>query len=239
VDLRQKKTAAAQGELDQDLGEFWIWTALDSPTRLIVNYLLGRHSLKEAHAMIQEIASSSADGKPLFVSDELAHYATSLEDTHSCLEPVPRAGKRGRPANPKKVVDSGLDYATVKKTRQKGHIVKVERAVVFGTEESVKNRLESSPSKTINTSYIERGNLDWRLWDAHLARKTSTFAKSSRWLKAKLSICIFWRNFVRPHSSLGKISKNNARQVTPAMAAGIASRPWTAKEVVREFLCVN
>jgi hypothetical protein len=151
--------------------------------------------------MIQEIDTSSTGGKPLFVSDELAHYATVLEEMYSRFEPVPRTGKRGCPANPKRVVDSDLDYATVKKTRQKGRIVKVERTVVFGTEESVQRRLESSPSKTINTSYIERSNLDWRLWDAHLARKTSTFAKSSRWLKAKLSICFFWYNFVRPHSS--------------------------------------
>jgi hypothetical protein len=58
------------------------------------------------------------------------------------------------------VVDGDLDYATVKKTRQKGRIVKVERTVVFGTEESVRSRLENSPGKTINTSYIERSNLD-------------------------------------------------------------------------------
>jgi transposase-like protein len=93
-----KKTAANQGELDQGLGEFWIWTAIDSPTRLIVNYLSGRHSLEEAREMIQEIASSSDGGKPLFVSDGLAHYATVLEDTYSHLEAVYRqAGSPGKP----------------------------------------------------------------------------------------------------------------------------------------------
>jgi hypothetical protein len=108
--------------------------------------------LEEVREMIQELASSSDGGKPLFVSDELAHYATMLEDTYSRLEAVPRAGKRGHPANPKRVVDGDLDYATVKKTRRKGCIAKVERTVVFGTEESVQSCLENSPSKTINTS---------------------------------------------------------------------------------------
>ncbi|MDR1309059.1 MAG: hypothetical protein LBL95_04060 [Deltaproteobacteria bacterium] len=48
--------------------------------------------------MIQEIASSSDGGKPLFVSDGLAHYATVLEDTYSHLEAVYRqAGSPGKP----------------------------------------------------------------------------------------------------------------------------------------------
>jgi transposase-like protein/IS1 family transposase len=198
-----KKTSANQGELDQGLGELWIWTAIDSPTRLIVNYLPGRHSLEEARGMTQEIASSSGGGKPLFVSDGLAHYATVHEDTHGHLEAVPSTGKRGRPANPKWVVDGDLDYAIVMKTRRKGRIARwnapwsLARRKAYG---AVWRTLLAKPS------IIERSNLDRRLWDAHLARKTSTFAKSSRWLKAKLQ-CIFWYNFVRPHSSLDKNSK--------------------------------
>lgn len=36
-------------------------------------------------------------------------------------------------------------------------------------------------------------------------------------------------NFVRPHRSLR--TKNNNR-ITPAMAAGIATRPWTIQELL-------
>jgi hypothetical protein len=46
--------------------------------------------------------------------------------------------------------------------------------------------LAESPSQTINTAYIERSNLDWRLWDAHLTRKAPTVARSMRWLRAKI-----------------------------------------------------
>ena len=56
-------------------------------------------------------------------------------------------------------------------------MIKVEQEVIHGSEQQIIEHLAGSPSKTINTSYIERSNLDWRLWDAHLARKALTFAR--------------------------------------------------------------
>jgi hypothetical protein len=98
--------------------------------------------------------------------------------------------------------------------------------VVFGNESDIVARLEKSPSKTINTAYVERSNLDWRLWDAHSTRKSVAFARSPQWLEAKLFICVVWCNFVRIHSSLGKNNNGKVEKLTPAMAAGIANRPW-------------
>jgi hypothetical protein len=109
-------------------------------------------------------------------------------------------------------------------------VVKVERSVSIGTMEQVKASLEDSPSKTINTSYVERSNLDWRLWDAHLTRKSLCFAKSLRWLKAKYALCVTWYNFGRPHRSL---TKTVGPKTTPAMAAEIATEPWSIANLVR------
>lgn len=71
---------------------------------------------------------------------------------------IPQAptGRPGRPSKPEKLVDDDLDYATVHKTREKGRIVKVETKIVFGSEERINKRLRELPSKTINTSYVER-----------------------------------------------------------------------------------
>jgi len=148
------------------------------------------------------------------------------------LTPILPTGKRGRPAHPVKVIAPWLDYATVKKTREGEKIVKIEREIVFGSPESIAARLEQSPSQTINTSYIERSNLDWRLWDAHLRRKSPTFAKSLRWLRAKLSICIACYNLIRPHKTLSAIKKGKPVATTPAMAANITDRPWTFYDIL-------
>jgi len=83
-----------------------------------------------------------------------------------------------------------LDYATVHKTREKRRTVKVETRVVYGSPERIEKRLEELTGNTINTSYVERSNLNWRIWDAHLTQKNLMFAKSFRWLKEKFAICL-------------------------------------------------
>jgi hypothetical protein len=137
---------------------------------------------------------------PVFVGDELPHCKTVLAEEFSHCELASRTGKRGRPQNPKRALDKDLLYATVKKTRKKGRIAKVERAAAFGNESDIAARLKKSPSKTINTAYVERSNLDWRLWDAHSPRKSVAF-RSAQWLEAKLFICVVfcvvWRHFAR------------------------------------------
>lgn len=179
--------------------------------------------METATTFLKEIKSRLAEGKPLFTSDELPHYLEALSAAFSITYQPAKTGKPGRPKGPQLVVDEDLDYATVHKTRQNGRVVKVERNIVIGEEDRVIARLASSESQTINTAYVERSNLTFRMLDAHLARKSLCFAKCKRWLQARFSIIAAIYNFVRPHSSLGSAKK----PMTPAMAAGITNIPWT------------
>ncbi len=187
--------------------------------------------------MLQDLTARCRE-KPLFVSDELSHYATVLAEQFHEMVPSTPTGRPGRPKSPERVIDAGMDYATVHKTRKAGRVVQVDRHVVFGSELSVQARLEDSPSQTINTSYVERSNLDWRLWDAHLTRKASTFARSFRWLRAKFAIVVTCYNLIRPHSTLSRGHDRTFRAKTPAMAAKVTEHPWTFMELLRHpVLC--
>jgi len=198
---------------------------------LIFCFLIGDRTLNDAHSFIKDLVSR-IEGLPLFVSDELPHYANALNEAfHKIEQPVP-TGRRGRPRKPIKVVDKELDYATVHKTRENGRVVNVETRVVFGSAERIKKRLEESPSNTINTAYVERSNLNWRMWDAHLTRKSLMFAKSFRWLKAKFSLCVGFYNLIRPHESLSRGEDRVFRANTPAMMAGITDHPWSVMELL-------
>ena len=187
--------------------------------------------MDDARQMLQDLTARSRD-KPLFVSDELAHYATVLAEVfHESVPPTP-TGKPGRPRNPARVVDADLDYATVHKTREAWRVVQVERRVVYGSELSVQQRLADSPSQTINTAYVERSNLDWRLWDAHLTRKAPTFARSIRWLRAKFAIVVACYNLIRPHGTLSRGHDRKFQPKTPAMAAKVTDHPWKLMELL-------
>jgi hypothetical protein len=187
--------------------------------------------LDDARQMLKDL-TARYQAKPLFVSDELPHYGTVLGELfHTLMPPIP-TGKPGRPRNPERVIDADLDYATVHKTRQGAQVIKVECKVVHGSEQRVLDRLAKSPSLTINTAYIERSNLDWRLWDAHLARKAPTVARSIHWLKAKFAICVACYNLIRPHETLSRGKDRIFRPKTPAMAANVADHMWTFPELL-------
>jgi len=55
-------------------------------------------------------------------------------------------------------------------------------------------------------------------------RLTNAFSKKVENLAHAASIQFMYYNFARPHSSLGK-------NVTPAMAAGVADHVWTLQEI--------
>ena len=187
--------------------------------------------MEDARRMLTDL-TGRLKGKPLFVSDELPHYSTVLSELFHNLVLPTSTGKPGRPRNPERVIDEDLDYATVHKTRQDGRVIKVEHKVVHGSEQHIFERLTKSPSQTINTAYIERSNLDWRLWDAHLARKAPTVARSIIWLKAKFAICVACYNFIRPHETLSRGVDRIFRPKTPAMAANISNHLWTFAELL-------
>ena len=228
---KKKESTGGAEDLDRQYGRTWIWTAIDAPTRLLITFWIGGRGLDDARQMLKDL-TARCQSKPLFVSDELPHYGTVLGELFHELVPPEPTGKPGRPRNPDRVIDENLDYATVHKTRQGAQVIKVERTVVYGSEQHVLARLEESPSQTINTAYIERSNLDWRLWDAHLTRKAPTVARSMQWLKAKFAICVACYNLIRPHETLSRCKDRIFRPKTPAMAANVADHPWTFSELL-------
>ena len=227
----QKKNAA-QDERNDGRGQAWVWTGIDAKTRLMVHLVVGGRTEGTGRALLQELVSRLTGPKPLFTSDELAAYATLLKEIYHHMETQERTGRRGRPRNPAAVVDEDLDYATVHKTRENGRVVKVEKKIVYGDAERIASRLDDSPSRGINTAYVERMNGILRQLDAHLRRKAPTFAKSLRFLKAKLYLVVAYYTFVRPHATLSKNPDHSTTPRTPAMIAGLAPRPWTVAELL-------
>jgi hypothetical protein len=113
--------------------------------------LVGDRTLENCKLLFKGL-SNRITNKPLFVSDELPHYKTAIFETYHVTEESPKTGKQGCPPLPKKIIDPEISYAVVHKTRENGKVTKVEKKIIFGTEESVQAHLSKSPSNTINTS---------------------------------------------------------------------------------------
>jgi hypothetical protein len=138
----------------------------------------------------------------------------------------------------------GLTYAQVVKRRIKRRLVHVSHKVVYGSKESVRERIKQSIGKMINTSFVERMNLTLRHHVPALARRTIQIAKTALGLEQQLSLIGAYYNFCLPHSSLrqplpmpiptnGSGSPKRWQPTTPAMAAGITDRVWRMEDLLR------
>ena len=78
--------------------------------------------------------------------------------------------------------------------------------------------------KHVSTSFAERQNLTMRMSMRRFTRLTNAFSKKVQNLEAAVSLHFMHYNFARIHQTL---------RVTPAMAAGVASRPWEVSDIVK------
>jgi hypothetical protein len=82
----------------------------------------------------------------------------------------------------------------------------------------------------IATSYVERQNLTMRMSMRRFTRLTNAFSKKVENLAHAVALHFMTYNFVKPHGTLTK--RAGGTPTTPAMAAGVADRPWTYERVV-------
>jgi hypothetical protein len=90
-------------------------------------------------------------------------------------------------------------------------------------------KLMAPVSAKVATSYVERQNLTMRMSMRRFTRLTNAFSKKIENLEAAVALHFMYYNFCRPHRSLN-IKKNIG--MTPAMAAGVAKKPWKIEDIV-------
>lgn len=91
-----------------------------------------------------------------------------------------------------------------------------------------KTHIVGSPDPDhVSTSLVERQNLTMRMSMRRFTRLTNGFSKKVENLRAAVSLHFAHYNFVRSHRAI---------RMTPAMAAGVASRFWSVEELVERSL---
>lgn len=226
-----------------------VWKAEELPSRLRVASAVGKRGDKEAIELISKVEERSDGNIPLFVSDNLDAYPHALLKVYGEEEEPKRERRRrrGRPrTRPIIKPPSDLQYTQVVKHRDEhGRIISIERRVVFGSEEGVKERLqEAGCYTTISTAHVERDNLTSRQTSSRLVRDALSFSKAMEALRYHTSLDDLAHNFSRYHDSLRvklpkpqptrgkKGTPKRWMRRTPAMAAGITDHRWAMEELM-------
>jgi hypothetical protein len=133
-----------------------------------------------------------------------------------------------------------LLYAQVVKSYRRRRLVGVKHRVIFGAAETIESSLVKRGWK-INTSFVERLNLDFRQHVAAIGRRVNTLCKHEAGLRQQLALFHAYHNFVLPHASLrlplsalrdARESGKRRKSRTQAMAAGLTDRVWSLREVL-------
>ena len=117
-----------------------------------------------------------------------------------------------------------VDWATLVKSYEAEPIGEGKYSPPRVTSTTATPMVGAPAEDRISTSYVERQNLTMRMAMRRFTRLTNAFSKKVENLEAAVALHFAHYNLIRPHGSLKK--------ATPAMAAGLAYRPWSVRELV-------
>lgn len=184
------------------IGDVYTWTGIDSDSKLIVSYLVGKRDARYANAFVNDLAGRLA-GRVQLTTDGHKAYLQAVEDAFG----------------------SAVDYAMLVKLYGESAGHSTERK--YSPNEccgAVKGVVCGNPDDAhISTSHVERQNLSMRMGMRRFTRLTNGFSKKIENHEYALAIYFMHYNFVRIHQSL---------RVSPAMAAGVSDKLWSLDDLV-------
>jgi IS1 family transposase len=221
----------------------WVWVAMDPVCKLILAMDVGDRTLAMAQRLVHQVTQVLApECAPLFLTDGFREYLTALVTYYGeWMQPKRRQAKGPQP-KPRWMPLPQLLYAQVVKSYRRRRLVGVTHRMVFGARETIESILAKRGWK-INTSLIERLNLDLRQHVAAIGRRVNTRCKPEMGLRQQLAVFGVYHNFCLPHTSLrlavgapepidGMGAVKQWQQQTPAMAAGLTDHVWSLREVL-------
>jgi IS1 family transposase len=221
----------------------WVWTAIDPVSKLLLAMEVGPRTVEMAQRVVHQVVSALAPGcVPAWFSDGFTGYLPAILGHFGLWTHPERRQDKGPRPKPRWMPLPGLLYAQVVKQYRRKRVVGVKHRVVFGTLEAIEQVLAARGWK-INTSFVERLNLDIRQRVAAIGRRVNTLCQGEEGLQHQLALFHVYYNFVLPHASLrqplpvpepthGTGSARLWRPCTPAMVAGVTDHLWTLREVL-------
>jgi IS1 family transposase len=203
-----------------DIGDVYLWTALDQETKLVASFVVGKRSADNARKLMMDL------------SRRLVMPGPRQSDFSGAYLRITQISTDGFAAYPEAVdlafgpyVKYGQIIKDYRNNDQPGRygppeMVGTDRRRVFGMNES--------EERTICTSHVERHNLTIRTLMKRFTRLSLGFSKKLENLEAACAMFLAYYNFCwrtrRPGSS-------GRYRVPAAVAAGVIPNLWTFNDL--------
>jgi IS1 family transposase len=190
---------------DRVIGDQYLFTALDTDTKLLVTFAVGKRTSEMTRAFIADLEKRLVR-QPVMLGGDRPQIST---DGWNAYVPAIRDSFRG-------TVKHGVlikNYVNPEVGRYAPpQLIDVNRFNINGINDL----------GTICTSHVERNNLTIRTFMRRFTRLALGFSKKVENLAAATAIHVAVYNFCRIHSTL---------RATPAMAAGVIDRLWSMDDL--------
>lgn len=174
-----KKEAQVKKDDDPEKGDVWTFCALDSETKLIPSFKVGKRTAATTQAFVSDIASRLKN-RPQVSTDGFEKYVVAMRQSFG----------------------TDIDYARIVKTYAKApgyaglhnapEVCYVRKAIASGTPDLA----------LASTSHIERANGTIRQHMKRLARLTYAFSKKLENFEAAVALNFAYYNLVRMHGTV-------------------------------------
>jgi IS1 family transposase len=176
---KKQKQCTEEEKREGELGDQYVFVAMDSETKLVISSLVGKRTLENATEIIKDLQYRVPNRFQLS-TDAFKAYNEAVDS----------------------VFGEDIDYGQVHKNYAEEF--KSEKRYSPATIASVtlKIILGEPQKKRISTSHIERQNLTMRMNMRRLTRLTNAFSKKLENHKAAIALHFFHYNFMRIHQTL-------------------------------------
>ena len=201
-----KKQRHVKSEDSVELGDAWVFVAIDAETKLIPAYTVGKRDRETTYQFLIALRDRIAEEHRFQITTDGFHfYRKGVEDVF--------AGQ--------------ADFAQmIKLYGEHGQHDAAGRYSPSPMIETIIRIRDGRPDmRHISTSFVERQNLTMRMAIRRFTQLTNAFSKKLENLKAACALHFAYYNFCRIHKSL---------RVTPAMEAGLTDHLWTLRELLSQ-----
>jgi IS1 family transposase len=198
----QKKQKRLRSTDPAERGDQYLWIVMDSESKAIVSYHVGKRDEASAHAIMRDVRERIVN-RCQITTDGLRAYVDAIERAFGSQVDYAQCIKNFAPVN-----TDGPDWF-----RPSSRVTSIDKIPVNGNPD---------PGR-ISTSHMERANLTVRMQLRRFTRLTNGFSKKLINLEAAVAIFMAWYQFCRVHQTL---------RVTPAMEVGLTRRVWSIRDLV-------
>jgi IS1 family transposase len=198
----QKKNRHVRKGDSAEIGDQWVFVAIDADTKLIPSFHIGKRHREDTRTFLCDLYNR-IEGRTQITTDGLRHYTDGVPEAF------------------------GLDVDFAQLVKLFGDYGQHDADARYSPSPIVevisKVRTGNPDPDHISTSFVERQNLTMRMAIRRFTRLTNAFSKKLANLKAACAMHFAYYNFCRVHQTL---------RVTPAMEAGLTDHVWTIAELL-------